>query len=194
MPAPSHIVAGVEYPRQVDGYTCGIAALATFSARRDQADADNADTRRPLGVFAQYLSAPQKQITRVQDDLHRLAARTGLPWPRFLGTAPWALARLAHRVTGRPHHLAIWGAQTAAHVAKLNANGHDVFVYVGHRGVPRHVVLMLATGTLTTAHIFEPSSGKVYATERQAIPTAWWGKTPLSIGAGGRGHFWLSCP
>lgn len=162
------------YPRQTDARTCGIAALAAFRAR---CDATNG------GAFTDYLNQEHTVIARVQSDLHRVASRTGLPWPRLLGTSPWAVARLANRATGLQYHVRFWNESTANDVAAANADGHDVFVFVGERLLPRHVLLFLGEENgqnkeSDVVRIFEPASGHEFATARGAVPAKWEGHFP----------------
>ena len=78
------------YPRQTSTVTCGIAALAAVAGRCR---------------FPQYLEATGSEVAAKQAHLHQIASRTGLPWPRFLGTSPWALAALAGRLTGHRYSI-----------------------------------------------------------------------------------------
>lgn len=162
-PAP---VFRLTYPAQTNQQTCGVAALAAFSARLHEAS---------NGPFARYCTLPPEALAQTQADLHRLLARTGVPWPRFWGTAPWALARLAERASGVRHVIRLWNEQTASDVDRMNAEGHDVFVYVGRGVIPRHVVLYLGdseaeTADPTRSRIFEPTSGRIFVTTRGTQP------------------------
>ena len=142
-------------PAQVDPTTCAIAALAAVAAR--------------AGAAPTYLGATRGSQVRAQQRLHAVAARTGVPWPESLGTAPWALARLAHAATGEAWCVLPWGRGARAAVLEANDRGRDAFVYVGGGPnalpaalvgaagplapllrrlgdvVPRHVVAVLAT-------------------------------------------------
>ncbi len=75
------------------------------------------------------------------------------PWPRMIGTPPWAVARALSAATGVPHRtrLARWH-RAAAH--RHLADG--VALYVGSRWLPRHVVLMVEVD-----RCYEPASGRV---------------------------------
>jgi hypothetical protein len=82
-----------------------------------------------------------------------------VPWPRALGTPPWAAARDLGLVTGAPYtvrvvrlHRDVW-----RHLRAVRP-GRPAVVFVGDRWLPRHVVLVTATddGGATT---YEPSSG-----------------------------------
>lgn len=86
------------FPAQTSGVTCAVAALAAIASRHG---------------FAGYASASAARAAEVQSRLHRIASRTGIPWPRMLGTAPWALSRLASAATGKPYAVFGWCAGTA---------------------------------------------------------------------------------
>lgn len=156
------------YPAQTNQFTCGIAALAACQARVDEASG---------GILSNYQTFTAEQVKAVQKELHRDASWTGIPWPRFLGTSPWALAKMASRRTGVKYRLRVWSAKTAQAAVLANAHGYDVFVYVGGRVVPRHVVLMLA-GEGAQMRIFEPGSGQVLSVPRCLGWQKWTGKKP----------------
>ena len=73
------------YPAQTSPVTCGVSALAAVASRMR---------------YPGYATASRARSGQVQERLHRISARTGFPWPRRLGTSPWALARLAGGLTG----------------------------------------------------------------------------------------------
>jgi hypothetical protein len=94
-----------------------------------------------------------------------------IPWPRALGTPPWALAREMTNETGekgtRYRALPILPPQRAdtfRRVAALAGAGHAVPLYVGNRWSPRHVVLVLPAADLPpgTVRIYDPASGRCY--------------------------------
>ncbi|WP_026460320.1 hypothetical protein [Schaalia suimastitidis] len=140
---------------QVNGQTCGIAALATFAAR--------------CGQLPAY--ADPKQAEAIQLRLHQVASRVGVPWPRALGTSPWALAHLASAASGVQYRAVPWNGRTACLLDEAVAANADTFLYVGGAGrpldrfVPRHVVVVLgaeSAGRVGSYAVFEPSSGAVY--------------------------------
>ncbi|QWW20066.1 hypothetical protein I6B53_02910 [Schaalia sp. 19OD2882] len=156
-PAAPRRFPAAHMPVQTNPTTCGIASLAVVAAR--------------AGRDPDYLGAPLESVARRQALLHRLASRTGLPWPRALGTSPWALAALAERATGARHVILPWGAAAMAAVQRCVRAGQDVFLYSGDAGqwwsrlVPRHVVLVLGPESdEDAAHlsIYEPSTGHVH--------------------------------
>lgn len=112
--------------------------------------------------------------------------RLQLPWPRALGTPPWAAARQLS-ATGRPRvgHAVVVAAARGARGAVFDrivaavGRGRPVPVYVGNRWAPRHVVLFLgsagtagAAGTAGTAdrlRCYDPARGLVVEVEREAF-------------------------
>ncbi|MDC4233766.1 hypothetical protein M3T53_08630 [Actinomyces sp. B33] len=158
MPRPA------SYPRQVDATTCGIAALAVVAARSE--------------ASPDYLGAGPESIVRHQKALHVVASRVGMPWPRSLGTSPWALARLASAATGRRYRSAI-GRRLRAAIDRGLDHG-DVFVYTGggpqwwSRWIPRHVVAVLADGPDPRDgcyDVYEPSSGLIHRVDADGFLT-----------------------
>lgn len=96
-----------------------------------------------------------------------------VPWPRALGTQPWALARdLAHTV-GRPYRV--------GSVRRMATVPRDtpVPLYVGDRWLPRHVVLVVERHSDTWL-VHDPASGRLVRVGlRGAHPplggwTRWW--------------------
>lgn len=131
---------------QPDGTTCGPSVLVMAAlldspglAGRLVGDGDPARQRE---LFAATVL-----------DLHRvlsrpfLRGRLQLPWPRALGTSPWAVAGELTHLRGRAHHTrqarvrrrAAWSRTYAA----LEA-GSPVALLVGSRWRPAHWVLVVA--------------------------------------------------
>lgn len=145
---------------QVNGRTCGIAALASCAARS--------------GRLPSYAECNADTAGKLQLDLHLRASRTGVWWPRFWGTSPWALSRLASEVTGIPYRIRRWVSSTFSPSYSIKAieraisTDQDCFLFVGgtpdsRLAIPRHVVLILGVeSTEGQWQIFEPSSGNVY--------------------------------
>jgi len=89
--------------------------------------------------------------------------RPQLPWPRALGTQPWALAR---ELPGSPRVTPVLGRPRAWR--RLARAGRPVALYVGNRLLPRHVVLVLGVDA-DVARVFEPSSGTTVTVTRDAF-------------------------
>lgn len=99
---------------------------------------------------------------------HALAGprdRTGrwrVPWPRTLGTSPWAAARELEFSTGVPHR---WRLLDPRHLdAEFDrlfaAADRGALLYVGSRWMPRHVVTVLGRRGDRLV-VFDPATGHV---------------------------------
>ncbi|GAA4811388.1 hypothetical protein ACFQ0K_03935 [Nocardioides caeni] len=102
-------------------------------------------------------------------DEHRLLTssrsprdRFQVPWPRRLGTPPWAVANAMRVLTGRqiatvhvrPRPAIGW------EVVREQVRIRPVALYIGSRWLPRHVVL--AVDRLPDAiSVFDPASGRL---------------------------------
>ena len=133
--------------RQPDRRSCGAATLVFAEMLRNPAYAARA--RRS---FADESLAMHARVTGAAD----VAGRLQLPWPRALGTPPWAIAR---------HLTARWGASYATRIVwhhgrlDLPVNDRPAVLFVGSRWLPRHVVLVVAADG-DTLKCYEPSSGR----------------------------------
>lgn len=145
---------------QPDRRSCGAASLVM--ARRL--------------VHARYagLVADQTTFAHEAATLHRrltsLADTSGgwqVPWPRAIGTPPWAVARELTLLTGVPYavrvvrpHRRVWPHLQAVGPARPAA------LFVGDRFLPRHVVLVTGVaGAGATA--YEPASGLMMEVSRE---------------------------
>jgi hypothetical protein len=129
-------------------------------------------------VAARMLVDPAYEPASFADevlDLHRRITgpvafgRTQLPWPRALGTPPWAVAASMADLTGTPHrtHVVRWGSR-ADDLARLAAAGHPCPLYVGDRWLPRHVVLVVGVGT-SGLEVYNPARGTLVDVPREEL-------------------------
>ena len=146
--------------RQPDQRTCG-ATCAVVAV-------DLAAGRPPTGrgtSFDRDVLDAHRRLTRL-----RLHGRLQLPWPRALGTPPWALARELSAATGRPHRVRLVRWSRRRSVPPAGA------LYVGTRWLPRHVLLVLADGSC-----YNPATGRVLPLDDPRL-TRW--STPwFTVGA-----------
>lgn len=169
-------VGALEGLVQPDGYSCGAATVVAVRALRDPSYA--ASLRSPDRWRAEVLAAHRE----VRAFVDPVAGRASVPWPRLLGTPPWAVARRLSALSGRPWHprtATPWrsGPLLAAVRTALEA-GHPVPVYVGSRLLPRHVVLAVwAGGGLT---VWDPAVGRVRPLGELRWPAVWVAVLPLS--------------
>ncbi|MDO4792346.1 MAG: hypothetical protein Q3999_07685 [Buchananella hordeovulneris] len=186
--------------RQVDATTCGSASLVALQALR-------AGHPELLG----------ERNERAQLDMHAATSRRGLgplPWPRALGTTPWAAAREASTASLR--YRVRWlaplvsrerGASVLAAAHRAARAGLPVPLYSGAppalsaSGVPRHVVLAVGAaaaegnaepgggrnvGPLDTWRIYEPSNGAIYELTHQEL------LEQPGAALGGWSHLWAA--
>ena len=134
--------------RQPDRRSCGAATLVFAEMLRNPGYA-----ARVGRSFAEESLAMHDRVTGPAD----VAGRLQLPWPRALGTPPWAVAR---------HLGARWGTSYATRIVRhhrrldLTVTDRPAVLFVGSRWLPRHVVLVVATDDYTLS-CFEPSSGRL---------------------------------
>ena len=159
---------------QPDRTTCGSACLFAARALGDSSYAAWLETgevagrardpRTPGRRFADEVLATHVRTNRWTDATGRLR----WPWPRRLGTTPWALAHelgatggttppgTGHRVrTVSPRRR----GEAYDVVARAVGRGHAGPLYVGNRLLPRHVVLVV-DGDEHGLTAYDPSSGR----------------------------------
>ena len=129
-----------------------------------------------------------RRLTGLRDS----RGRWQLPWPRSLGTPPWAVAR---ELGGRVRWLRRRGSGYGTAKAGLP---RPTPVYVGSRWLPRHVVLVVDEVD-ETLRVYDPARGRVFDVDRSAFAAhrlglsgwdvPWWVVTPgepAGRGAAGR--------
>ena len=158
--------------KQPDGTSCGAAAALAARALL---------TRwRPLH--------PPTEI----EEEHRLLTsatsardRFQVPWPRALGTPPWALANLLRALTDR--HIATINArprpEVSYEVVRENVAERPVPVYIGSRWLPRHVLLAFAE-VGDALRVFDPAAGQLLT-----VPREHWQRH--AVGVAGWSYFWF---
>ena len=138
---------------QPDRRSCGAAALVT--ARRG-IDAEYAARVADHDTFAAEVLRLHRRLTSHADD----AGRRQLPWPRALGTPPWAVARQLGLLTRTPYAVRPARRGTALWEQLAGATPErPVAVYVGDRWLPRHVVLVTGRDA-DVASTYEPAAGR----------------------------------
>ncbi|WP_067435295.1 hypothetical protein [Nocardioides jensenii] len=151
--------------RQPNQQTCGAAVLVVARMINDARYRERVDS---VQAFRDETLAMHRRTTSSVDVLGRLQ----LPWPRALGTPPWAVANQMTGSSGvpgtvyRPAPVLPWRRTTAlAEIRAATGNGHVVPLFVGNRWLPRHVVLVLDSD-LT---VYEPSGGRRRTVDAEAF-------------------------
>jgi hypothetical protein len=132
-------------------------------------------------TFAHEAATLHRRLTSLADT----AGHWQVPWPRALGTPPWAVARELRLLTGvayavRPVRLGrrVW--PTLDRVAPTR----PAAVFVGDRYLPRHVVLVAGVED-GAARTYEPASGLAIT-----VPRARWESGDLAL-AGWDRPWWV---
>lgn len=166
---------------QPDRVSCGATCLVVARMIEDHAYGEYLGSAPSVpDRFRAEVLEVHRQVTGLVDHGH-----LQVPWPRALGTPPWAVAR----------HL---GDRDVRWVRTSPSSGYDavvaatrlrrpVPVYVGNAWLPRHVVLALGEegGRL---RFFEPASGRLVDVGREQFRRgrvglagwdhAWWAVLP----------------
>jgi hypothetical protein len=112
---------------------------------------------RAAGAWRTEVLTAHRQVTGLHD-----RGRLAVPWPRALGTPPWAIARRLRAEEGRRWRTGVvWPWRRAAVLAGVRRacdGGDPVVLYVGSRLLPRHVVLVLAVTPLGL-RVWDPARG-----------------------------------
>ncbi|MCR6031339.1 hypothetical protein GGQ22_07755 [Nocardioides sp. zg-579] len=139
--------------RQPDPLSCGASVLVVARMLAEEEYAARAARAFPAEVLALHrrVTGPRSRDGRAQ-----------LPWPRAIGTPPWAVARELALVTGVPHRV------RPARWSTLHDAPGPVALYVGNRWLPRHVVLVLAVDE-ERLRLYDPAVGGPVAVTRRAF-------------------------
>ncbi|GAA3658843.1 hypothetical protein GCM10022237_18570 [Nocardioides ginsengisoli] len=141
--------------RQPDDRSCGAASVLAARAiltpwRPDDPEQDITEEHR-------LLTSPTSPRDRFQ-----------MPWPRALGTPPWAVANALRALTHR--HLATVftrpRAEIGYEVLREQVRTRPVAVYVGSRLLPRHVVLAVRE-VGDGIEVFDPANGRLIRVPRE---------------------------
>lgn len=136
---------------QPDQRSCGPSSLVAAHMVLDPA-------YRPAS-FSEDVLALHRSLTSPS-----YAGRAQLPWPRALGTPPWAVAHAMQTYAGVAYRTRVvrLGSRSAvfdAVVAALVA-GRPCPLYVGSTWLPRHVVLAVEPSA-EGVHVYNPGRGSI---------------------------------
>jgi hypothetical protein len=149
---------------QPDQRSCGAAVLLAVELLMTPPAAGLAGTPE---WFRTEVLALHRRVTSAKD----VSGRWQLPWPRIIGTPPWAVAHHLSAVTGRPYRTQLVVDRDTAYDQVLSAatNGSPVPLYVGSRWLPRHVVLATGVGPEDALRCYDPARGAVVTVTREAF-------------------------
>ncbi len=149
-PAPWPSDVRADDLRQPDGFSCGAATVVAARLLLEPA-------WRPADPQGEILAAHRLLTGPVGAD-----GRGQLPWPRGLGTPPWAVARALGDLTGERVRTRFARLGTAAAMDELRRRlaSRPVGVYLGNAWLPRHVVLAVAAAP-GSVRVFDPARGRL---------------------------------
>ena len=153
------------HPRQPDRRSCGASVLVVERALRDEGYAHLLLAGDVTARFRAEVLGMHRRTT----GLVSLAGRLQLPWPRALGTPPWAVAGQLSPSHGP--QVVRWAWRRRSLLDRIVAQverGQTVPLYVGSRWLPRHVVLVVGAdaGLLS---IYEPHQGRLQSVPARAF-------------------------
>lgn len=142
---------------QPDRRSCGACCLVVARALRDP---DYAARLAERGRWAREVLRTHREVTALRD-----RGRLGVPWPRALGTPPWAVARRLRALSGRSWRVRAvrlrgqegWRADAAA----AATDGRPTPLFVGTPRLPRHVTLVVGTEG-RGLRVYDPARGSVF--------------------------------
>jgi hypothetical protein len=138
---------------QPDQRTCGPSTLVAAHVLLDPAYAATQNPR----AFATSVLALHRELTGAS-----AFGRAQLPWPRALGTPPWAVARAMSSFAGVPYSSTLVPFHSRAKLfSRLSAavGTRPAPLFVGD-WIPRHVVLAVAP-TDDGVQVYNPAHGNV---------------------------------
>lgn len=180
--------------RQTDDVTCGPASVIVARMLTDEPYArmiltghdDRTGRPDPAGTDAEGVRArfaEQSGLVHARSNrmfaagpspqsrgrLARSTHHLRLPWPRALGTAPWAVRDELSRFRRRRYRVALVDSDSPASrrsayaaLANAAAAGMPSALFTGSNALPRHVVLVLGTdASATELQVFDPGRGVV---------------------------------
>lgn len=158
--------------RQPDALSCGASSVAAAHAL--------IAGWRPTDAPAQ-IAALHRELTSTRSARDRFQT----PWPRALGTPPWAVANALNALTDR--RIATVNVrprpQVGFEVLAEQVALRPTAAYIGSRWLPRHVVL--AVRRIGDAiEVFDPAAGALVRVEEERWSTH-------AVGVAGWSHFWF---
>lgn len=146
--------------RQPDQRSCGASCLIAARMLVDPAYAATITPDR----FRDEVLGLHRRVTRPIDARGALQ----LPWPRALGTPPWAVARQLSADDPRRTYAARLVLGRGQAWARLASAAPPSVIYVGSRWLPRHVVLVVGV-TDGVLRCYEPSHGRLVDVNHSAF-------------------------
>lgn len=158
--------------RQPDQRSCGAASV--LAARALMTDWRPDDGGAEITAEHRLLTSSRSARDRLQ-----------MPWPRALGTPPWAVADALRTLSGQHVATVVVRPRPAVgyDVLREQLRTRPVAVYLGSRLLPRHVVLAVGESG-DGVQVFDPARGRMH----RVPPENWTGHR---VGVAGWNYFWF---
>jgi hypothetical protein len=149
--------------RQPDQRSCGATCLVVARALLDDGYAQMCEEPKR---FREEVLAMHRRTTSLSD----VRGRVQLPWPRAIGTPPWAMARQLEWTAKCEYDVVplrpgiSWPGRSQA-FDQLLAAEVPAAIYVGDRWLPRHVVLVIGSKG-DALDLYDPGRGVLAARDR----------------------------
>ncbi len=149
--------------KQPDQRSCGATCLVVARALLDEGYAARVEEPKR---FREEVLAMHRRTTSLAD----VRGHLQLPWPRAIGTPPWALARQLEWTAKCEYDVVPvrprvgWSARNEA-FDRLLAADVPAAIYVGDRWLPRHVVLVIGHKG-EALDLYDPGRGVLAARDR----------------------------
>lgn len=163
---------------QPDQRSCGAACLVAAQGLRDPAYRERVSRQ---DAFRAEVLAMHARVTSAVD----VAGGIQPPWPRALGTPPWAVANQLTGTTETSYRsVPVRWRDGGTAYETLVGHSQPAVLYVGSTWLPRHVVLVIE-GTESRLHVYEPASGRTVHVARDRF-------VDQDLGLGGWDARWFS--
>jgi hypothetical protein len=157
--------------RQPDQRSCGPSSVVAARMLLDRSYAAAVRDAQDDRFAADVLDTHRRATSAI------VAGRLQVPWPRALGTPPWAVARELSAVAGAGvparrygWHLALFRPGVAFDRAGVSVDaGRPVGLYVGNAWLPRHVVLVVGRAAEDTLWVYDPARGARVEVTRASV-------------------------
>jgi len=151
---------------QPDQRSCGSSSLVAARMLLDPSYAERVLALDRSSGFATEALTMHRRVTGLVD----ARGAPQIPWPRVIGTPPWAVARQMSALSGpdlpavdHDTHLVLGDRDgIVSRMSEACDAGRPVPFYVGDRWLPRHVVLAVGT-TPDGLRVYNPAPGAVTA-------------------------------
>jgi len=164
---------------QPDSLSCGPSSLVvarmladpSYAASLGVAPTGSAALLDSAGVAARFRDEVLAMHRRVTSSAAP-DGRAQLPWPRRLGTPPWAVARQLAATPGPdgtsvPYGWHLVRTDPATGFARLSRSPRVTALFLGNDWLPRHIVLVIDTTPERALRVYDPARGRVVLVERE---------------------------